>query len=347
MRRLALLCLLAFVAACSGDDDDAAPSTSSSTTEATTTTTALRPPTLGEPVELDGVMVGVHPTKPIAYVSIVVPGEIGCEGGDAARLYAQPLTGGDAVEVVEGGLDSGVVLTGGADGAVAVVDSCEGFLSNLSVAQARADGTFDSVRVIDTSAIGENGQLQPGTIRWGRDGRSFVALVHDTEGEGSRVVRISLDGSVEELAHGDQLVAVEELANGRLAIATPTSLYVGHDAPVDVKVTSLALRPDRMGVAVVGEDGIKVAGAVRSISDAPASVASWSPDGMQVAYLRVDGDTASAWLSADPGDDVEVSKRAGFGAPLLTDDGEWVLYNEAVDSGQGFSEPHARARVIS
>jgi len=171
--------------------------------------------------------------------------------------------------------------------------------------------------------------------------------VHDAEGEGSRVVRISLDGSVEELAHGDQLVAVEELANGRLAIATPTSLYVGHDAPVAAKVTSLALRPDRMGVAVVGEDGIKVADAVRSITDAPASVASWSSDGGSVAYLRVDGDTASAWLSVDRGDDVEVSANAGFGAPLLAADGDWVLYNEAVDSGQGFSEPHARARAVS
>jgi hypothetical protein len=337
-------------AACGGDDATAARTSTTPTSEVSTTTAKSRT-TLGDVVELTGVVVGVHPTEPIAYVSIVTTSTEGCEGGDFTHLYAQRLTGGQPVQVLPERMSSGSVLNSGDDGRVAIVDQCEGYLGSLSTALARDDGTFEDVQKVDTTATEADGrrQIEPGTVRWGADGRSFVAIVRDLEGNGTRIVRIRLDGAFEDLGSGADLVAVEELANGELARATATTLTIGAGAPIATKVTSLALRPDRRAVDVVGSDGIREyeLGARDGVGHAigPASVASWSSDGSALAYLQLHGEgTPSARLAFV---DLEVSAHAGFGAPLLTADGKWVLYNEAVDDGQGYATPHARARAIN
>jgi hypothetical protein len=357
VRRVGLLCaVVLLVSACGSDDDSASTGTTSSTTTttvSTTTTTASTSIELGAPVALgDGVLVGVHPTAPIAYVSVVdrETDEVGCEGGDVARLWAQPLDGGGPVRALADSFLSGLVLDGGADGTVAVVDSCEGFLSSLTVARPAADGTFADVVTVDTTAAEGSGQLMPNTIRWARDGRSFVALVHDVQGESIRAVRIGLDGTLTTIVQADELLAVAELADGRIVTATADAVRIDDDAPVAVKVTSLEVDPQRRRIVVFGEDGASLldGGVAPATTDTdPATVGSWSPSGDALAYLRLEGDDAAVVVAALDGAPLLVDDTGGFGAPRFSADGRFVLYNDAIDSGQGYAEPRATARPLS
>src|SRR3954462_14807819 len=80
----------------SGDDTDSGARPTTTVPSSSTASTTDRAPRLGAPVGLgDGTLVGVHPSEPIAYVSIVdrETDQVGCEGGDVARLWAQPIDG--------------------------------------------------------------------------------------------------------------------------------------------------------------------------------------------------------------------------------------------------------------
>lgn len=356
-RALTLLVLLSVpLSACGGDDDTTTSATSSSTTTAAeTTTTGVASLVLGDPVALgEGTLVGTHPSAPIAYVSIVdrETDQVGCEGGDVARLWAQPLDGGTPVRALPDSFLSGLVLDGGAGGTVAVVDQCEGFLSTLAVARPQDDGTFADLREVDTSAVEASGQLMPSTIRWAADGRSFTGLVHDLAGDGVRAVRVGMDGEVTTLVDGAPLLAVEELADGTLVIATEHSVRIGEDPPIALEVTSIALDPERVRVAVFGPGGTTVLRpdiAPLDVDPGVSTMGSWSADGALLAYLRLDGDEASVWTTTSAGDvePVRVDDRGGFGAPLFTADGGFVLYNDAVDDPQGYPVARATARAIT
>jgi len=76
-------------------------------------------------------------------------------------------------------------------------------------------------------------------------------------------------------------------------------------------------------------------------------VGSWSPDGAFLAFLALNGDDAGARVIDLAGRDVVATDHGGFGAPVFAADGDYVVYNEAVASGQGFDEPHARARMLT
>ena len=344
---------------CGGDDDDATTTTTSSTTTTrrTTSSTAVLPIELGPARALgDGALVGVHPSEPIAYLSIIDHDskEVGCEGGDVARLWAQPIAGGDPVRALPDSFLSGIVLTGGSDGRVAVVDSCEGFLSSLTVATPDSQGRFGKVATIDTSDAESDGQLQPGTLRWSADGSSFLGIVHLNDSiERTIGVRISLDGIVQQLVEGDGLLAVADLKDGSIVTATATHVTVGGASPVDIdrKVTSIAVSPDGTSIAVFGDDGVEVIAPAEGtgtnhVNADVSSVGSWSPPGDQLAYLAITGDTAGVRVSRLGGAPEIVTPNGGFGAPLFTADGRFVVYNDAVASGQGFDEPRAMARAV-
>jgi hypothetical protein len=301
----------------------------------------------------DGVVVGVHPSKPIAYVSIVdhQTKQRGCEGGEPTRLWAKPLDGGDAVRALPDSFVSGDVLTGGAEGRVAVVDQCEGFLSTLAVATPTAAGTFDDFHEVDTTAAETDGQLLPSTIRWSADGKTLLGIVHPNEAiERTIAVRISIDGTVQQLVDSDALLAVADLKDGTVVTATATSVTFGQATPIALDVTSIALAPDSTSIAVFGSSGVDVVGpdaGRRTITSTAASVGSWSPDGDLLAFLALAGDGAGVRVTDLDGRDVTATDHGGFGAPAFDAGRHFVVYNEAVDSGQGFAEPHARARALT
>jgi hypothetical protein len=350
-----VLCVLLAASACSGDDDSASSSTTTSTAEApSTTTTSNGPLQVGEPLDMgDGTFVGVHPTEPIAYVMIVdhETDEVGCEGGEPSRLWAEPIGSGAAVPALADSFVSGDVLIGGSGGRIAVVDQCEGFLSALAVATPATDGTFDGYAEVDTAGAETDGQLLPSTIRWSTDGETLLGLVHPNEAiERSIAVRISLDGTVQQLVEADGLLAVADLSDGTIVTATTSSVTIGTAAPVPIAVSSISPAPDGRSIAVFGADGVQVlqaSGAPVIVDESVASSGSWSADGSLLSYLRVTGDDAAVWLTPLDGSPVLVAAKGGFAAPRFTADGDYVLYNEAVDSGRGFDEPGARARKLT
>jgi hypothetical protein len=126
---------------------------------------------------------------------------------------------------------------------------------------------------------------------------------------------------------------------------------VGDRPPVDLDVTSIALDQQRVLVAVFGSGGSDVLRpdiARVALDPEAATIGSWSMNGDLVGYLRLAGDGASVWVTSASGRDapVVVDDSGGFGAPLFSADGRYVLYNDAVDSGQGYAEPRATARPL-
>jgi hypothetical protein len=125
---------------------------------------------------------------------------------------------------------------------------------------------------------------------------------------------------------------------------------IGQAPPVPVTVSSISASPDGTSIAVLGGDGVQVLqahGAPAKLDESVSSVGSWSADGDTLAYFRITGDDASVWLTALDGTPLLVAETVGFVAPRLSADGSFVVYNQAVDAGQGFAEPRARARPLS
>ena len=350
-----VLCLVG--APSCGGDDGSDTTAGGSTTSSTATTTSAPPASieLGANVDLgEGVVVGAHPSSPIAYVSAIdhETTEVGCEGGDVAILWAQPVDGGARIRAISGSPLTGTVLLGGAGGRVALVDQCEGFLTTLAVARPAADGTLGDVVEIDTTEAQQDAQLMPSSIRWSADGTTFVGLVQRFA-EGSdvvHVVRLALDGEVEDLGERPGVIAVAELGDGRLVTATATAVTVDNGEPTSVAVTSISISPDGTSIAVFGEDGVSVLEPgvpLASLATDASSVGSWSADGDALAHLRLVGDDAAVWVTHVDGASAEVAAKGGFGAPLFTADDGAVLFNDAVDSGRGFTEPRATARHLN
>jgi hypothetical protein len=355
---LLVVCAVA-LASCGGEDSGgtvAQEPVSTTTTPATTTsTTRSGAIELGDAIALgDGVVVGVHPSKRIAYVSAIDhdTDEVGCEGGDIARLWAQPVDGGARVPALPAPRRSGTVVTGGEGGRVAVVEQCEGFLTTLVTAIPGDDGVLGDVDEVDTTAAQTDARLMPSTIRWSADGRSLLGLtqLHQEDVDVVHVVRLHLDGAVEDLGQGAALVAVAELADGRLVTASPGTLTVGEDEPEPVHVSSIAIAPDGVSIAVFGDEGVHVlvpGQPLRSVAPGQATVGSWSAAGDTLAFLRLDGDDVAVELARlDGSSTATVDDDGGFGPPLLTADGRTVLFNAAVDTGQGFDEPRAMVRPV-
>ncbi|MEN3272876.1 MAG: hypothetical protein V7636_1637, partial [Actinomycetota bacterium] len=193
--------------------------------------------------------------------------------------------------------------------------------------------------------------LQPSTIRWSADHETLLGLVRLNDSiERTIAVRISLDGTVKQLVEGDALRAVADFSDGTVVTATESNVTIGQAAPVTIAVSSISASPDGTSVAVFGDDGVQVlkaSGAPVKADESVTSAGSWAADSSVLAYFRITGDNASVWLTELDGTPVLVADKAGFVAPQLSADGDFVVYNEAVDSGEGFAEPHARARALS
>lgn len=201
---------------------------------------------------------------------------LGCEGMGATALFAAPLDGGARRRSVPGPERvEGTIVRSPADPTrVAVVSSCEEFLTDVFLAREGAGGVLSEVTAVDRDLLAD----LVARLAWTRDGTGLLGVVSGTWD----VVRIDpAAGTRRTVLAGQDVMEVAEMADGTLVVLTRDGRLRLGDVVHAVPAVGMAVSPDGRRVAAYGDGAWLFAPGAepRPLAARPVSHATWAPDG--------------------------------------------------------------------
>lgn len=253
----------------------------------------------------------------------------GCEGLPEPVLFLQNLDGAPAsrTPAIAGDFARNGTILRGPDGRVVLIEACEGYLGDLYVGTAAADGSIGDLRVVDTgdASIAElSGQsaLTP-------DGAALLLTGRTTNDDGTeQAEQVTVDlatGAVAKIASGARGGhRVAATSDGRYVVTdgmavdvvradgTVDRSYEAVDFDMSADGTTLALvAPGRLWILAVGADPGEPIALPKSGPSSPT----FAPDGRAVGLVG----EGTADDAAEGGDGWVAVVRGG--QPHLVEDG--------------------------
>ena len=334
--------------------------TTSNPTSTTTTTVveAVDYHRLGSPRVLTrGYLGRSSPDGTALFVLAVDPdlSQLGCEGQPEPITFRAPTDGGARQPVLVDGATTRGTLVRGPGGRVALVQGCEGFVSEVLVGSEAADGTLGDLRPLPL--FREQGRLAG--FGWSNDGQRLLAGRNNLTQETPADV-VSVDPATGEVTlvftvDGDEsraVTQVAQLADGTYVVAGFGSVSLrGADGTVSARTRGFGFEVNGGSTVAAYGEGIVLltSGGPRTVvpagPGATVITAAFSPDGAALVYtIGVDGveSVAITTLVDDRTTTVEGPPARHLRA-LFTGDGRALAFNRQADPT---ADPGADPEVV-